>query len=88
LQRRATWFQTVFWRLGKNKNDALRSAAAYSPKGSQAEIAVAFADTCRVLTNRTGIFVNLPLASLAKMALQKKLQQIGALQHPAGPASS
>ncbi len=46
-------------------------------QGSEAEIRAAFADTHRMLYQRIGIFVNLPLASLDKLTLQKKLKDIG-----------
>ena len=45
--------------------------------GSEAETAVAFADTYRMLNNRISLFVNLPLRSLDKLSLQKRLDQIG-----------
>ncbi|HMQ58099.1 MAG TPA: arsenate reductase ArsC [Rhizobiaceae bacterium] len=46
-------------------------------EGNDAEKHFAFADTYRMLTNRISIFVNLPLASLDKLALQKRLDEIG-----------
>lgn len=46
-------------------------------EGTTAEIAAAFSDAYRMLTNRISIFVNLPLASLDQLALQKKLDEIG-----------
>jgi len=46
-------------------------------EGSEAEIAVAFADTYRMLNNRISLFVNLPLASLDRLSLQKRLNDIG-----------
>lgn len=46
-------------------------------QGNAAEIALAFADTYRMLNNRISIFVNLPLASLDKLSLQRKLDDIG-----------
>ena len=46
-------------------------------EGSEAEIALAFADTYRMLTNRISLFMNLPMASLDRLALQERLQQIG-----------
>lgn len=46
-------------------------------EGSEAEKRFAFADTHRMLYQRIGIFVNLPLTSLSKMALQKRLDEIG-----------
>ena len=46
-------------------------------EGSEAEKRLAFADALRMLANRIGIFVNLPLASLDKLTLQKRLDAIG-----------
>ena len=46
-------------------------------QGSEAERRLAFADTLRMLTNRISIFVSLPLASLDKLTLQKRLDAIG-----------
>jgi hypothetical protein len=46
-------------------------------QGSKAEIAVAFADTYRMLNNRISLFMNLPMASLDRLALQKRLDDIG-----------
>ena len=46
-------------------------------EGSEAEKRFAFADTHRMLHQRVSIFVNLPLGSLDKLALQKRLQDIG-----------
>lgn len=46
-------------------------------EGSQAEIATAFWDTYRMLERRIDIFVNLPLASLDRLALQRRLDDIG-----------
>ena len=46
-------------------------------EGNDAEKHFAFADAYRMLTNRISIFVNLPLASLDKLALQKRLDDIG-----------
>ena len=45
--------------------------------GSPAEIAVAFADAYRMLNNRITLFMNLPMASLDKLSLQHRLDQIG-----------
>ena len=45
--------------------------------GSASEIAAAFADTYRMLTNRISIFVSLPIGSLDKLALQERLDDIG-----------
>jgi arsenate reductase len=46
-------------------------------QGSEAEIAVAFADTYRMLNHRIGIFVSLPLGKLDQLSLQKRLNDIG-----------
>lgn len=46
-------------------------------EGSEAERRLAFSDAFRMLFNRIGIFVNLPIASLDKLALQKRLREIG-----------
>jgi protein-tyrosine-phosphatase len=46
-------------------------------EGTDAEKAAAFADTMRMLNQRIGIFVSLPLDKLSKLALQKHLDDIG-----------
>ncbi len=46
-------------------------------EGNEAEQRLAFADTFRMLRQRISIFVNLPIASLDALALQKQLDQIG-----------
>ncbi len=46
-------------------------------EGTDAEVHFAFADTYRMMSNRISVFVNLPLASLDKLALQKRLAEIG-----------
>ena len=46
-------------------------------EGSQAEIAAAVWDTYRMRERRIDIFVNLPLASLDRLALQRRLDDIG-----------
>ena len=46
-------------------------------KGSEAEIALAFADTYRMLGQRIGVFVNLPLGKLDRMSLKRRLDDIG-----------
>jgi protein-tyrosine-phosphatase len=45
--------------------------------GSPAEIALAFADAYRMMNNRIILFMNLPLASLDKLSLQRRLAEIG-----------
>jgi len=46
-------------------------------EGNEAEKRLAFTDTLRMLTQRIGIFVSLPLASLGRLSLQRKLDEIG-----------
>jgi arsenate reductase len=48
-----------------------------SVTGSDAIIGAAFADTYRMLQNRITIFVALPMASLDRLSLQKRLDEIG-----------
>jgi arsenate reductase (thioredoxin) len=45
--------------------------------GAEAERAFAFADTHRMLNQRISIFVSLPMESLDKLSLQKRLDEIG-----------
>ncbi|MEC9368432.1 MAG: arsenate reductase ArsC [Pseudomonadota bacterium] len=52
-------------------------------EGTEAEMRLAFADTLRMLRQRISIFVNLPMASLERMALQKRLDEIGKLSRTA-----
>jgi len=52
-------------------------------QGTEAERNLAFADTMRMLTQRIGIFVNLPLDKLSKLSLQKQLEEIGRLRREA-----
>lgn len=56
--------------------------------GTDAEIALAFADTYRVLHNRIDIFVNLPMSSPSKIALQQRLEEIGTADQPTEPTTS
>ncbi len=46
-------------------------------EGNESEKRFAFADTHRMLYQRIGIFVNLPLQSLDKLSLQRRLDDIG-----------
>lgn len=52
--------------------------------GTEAEQALAFAETYRMLRNRISVFVNLPMDQLDKVALREKLDEIGKIQ--AAPA--
>ncbi|HVZ00760.1 MAG TPA: arsenate reductase ArsC [Dongiaceae bacterium] len=46
-------------------------------EGSEAERRLAFADAYRQLNNRISIFTSLPIQSLDKLSLQKRLDEIG-----------
>jgi protein-tyrosine-phosphatase len=46
-------------------------------EGNESEKRFAFADTHRMMYQRIGIFVNLPLQSLDKLSLQRRLDDIG-----------
>jgi len=46
-------------------------------EGLESERRLAFADTHRMLYQRISIFTNLPLASLDKLSLQRRLDEIG-----------
>ncbi|WFP77664.1 arsenate reductase ArsC [Mesorhizobium sp. WSM4906] len=52
--------------------------------GKDAEQHLAFADAFRMMANRIGLFVNLPINSLDRMALQQHLEEIGRNQSRAG----
>jgi protein-tyrosine-phosphatase len=56
--------------------------------GSGAEIAIAFAETYRLLNNRITLFMNLPMASLDRLTLQKRLDQIGSVQDSPAPTAA
>lgn len=57
-------------------------------QGTEAERNLAFADTMRMLTQRIGIFVSLPLDKLSKLSLQKQLDEIGRLRREASSKQS
>jgi len=46
-------------------------------EGSEAEMALAFADAYRVLNNRIGLFASLPIASLDRLSLKRRMDEIG-----------
>jgi protein-tyrosine-phosphatase len=52
-------------------------------QGTEAEKNLAFADTMRMLTQRLGIFVSLPLDKLSKLTLQRELDTIGRMRRVA-----
>lgn len=49
-------------------------------QGTEAERRLAFAEAYRMLSQRIGAFVNLPIASLDAMALKRRLDDIGAME--------
>jgi arsenate reductase (thioredoxin) len=53
--------------------------------GSPAQIALAFKDAYRMLNARIGIFAALPLRSLDRLSLQKKLREIGQMEGATAP---
>lgn len=55
-------------------------------EGSDAEIALAFAEAYRVLNNRISLFASLPLAGLNRVSLQRRLEAIGHTDEAAAPA--
>lgn len=55
-------------------------------EGSPAEIALAFADTYRMMNNRLTLFMNLPLTSLDRLSLQRRLDEIGQRREAASKA--
>ena len=46
-------------------------------QGSPAEIALAFADTYRMMNNRITLLMNLPMSSLDRLSIQRRLDEIG-----------
>lgn len=57
-------------------------------KGSPAEIALAFSEAYRMLAQRIGIFIALPIAALDRLTLQAKLRAIGRVDEAPAPASA
>jgi arsenate reductase len=54
--------------------------------GNEAQIALAFADAYRMLENRIGLFASLPIASLDRLSLQRRLDDIGRTAGKPAPA--
>ena len=55
--------------------------------GNAAQIALAFKDAYRMLNQRIGIFVSLPIKGLSQLALQKRLQEIGRVENAGANAA-
>lgn len=53
-------------------------------EGNDAEKHLAFDDAYRMLNNRISIFISLPMSSIDKLALQKRLDEIGRTAPKAG----
>ncbi len=45
--------------------------------GTEAEVALAFAEAYRMLRNRIMVFVNLPMATIDRMTLKSRMDEIG-----------
>ncbi len=55
-------------------------------EGKEAEVRAAFANTYREIATRIEIFTSLPLESLDRLAIERKLDEMGASRRsPAGP---
>jgi hypothetical protein len=52
--------------------------------GSEAEVALAFKDTYRMLSRRLDVFTALPIASLGRLTLQNRLHEIGRMEGATG----
>ncbi len=57
-------------------------------QGSEPEIRLAYADAFRMLANRIGIFLSLPLASLDRLNTQRQLDLIGSTRDKAAMAAA
>jgi arsenate reductase len=55
-------------------------------EGSPAAIALAFADTYRMLTNRIRLLASLPLESLDRLAIKRRMDDIGQTRDAPQPA--
>jgi arsenate reductase (thioredoxin) len=55
--------------------------------GAPAEIALAFKEAYRMLHQRIAVFTALPIASLDRLSLQRKLRAIGGMDNAAAKAS-
>ncbi len=57
-------------------------------EGSDADIQKAFAQAARFLKNRITAFINLPMASIDRMALERHLREIGSMDGATGRSAS
>ena len=58
----------------------------FAVEGTPTEVALAFADTYRMLANRIGLFVNLPFEKLDRMSLKRRMDDIGKTSDAPQPA--
>lgn len=54
-------------------------------KGTEAEIGAAFAEACRQLRKRIGVFLELPIEKLDRMSLQARIAELGKLSEQPAP---
>jgi arsenate reductase (thioredoxin) len=54
--------------------------------GSPTQISLAFNEACRMLSQRIGIFVSLPMSKLDEVSLQARLREIGRMEGATGKA--
>jgi arsenate reductase len=52
-------------------------------EGNEAQVALAFADAYRMLNNYLGLFTSLPIGSLERISLKRRLDDIGGARLPA-----
>jgi protein-tyrosine-phosphatase len=57
-------------------------------EGNEAERRFAFADTHRMLSQRIGIFMSLPVSSLDRLTLKSRLDEIGRTSHDSSRAKA
>ena len=55
-------------------------------EGEPAAVALAFADAWRMLSNRIGLFIDLPVESLDRLAIKQRMDEIGRAPTAALPA--
>ena len=61
---------------------------AAAVEGSDADIQKAFAQAAKFLKNRITAFINLPMASIDRMALERHLREIGGMEGATGRSAS
>jgi hypothetical protein len=65
---------------GSANDRALGHSRSRSSSRLEAEIALAFKDAYRMLHQRIGVFVALPIRSLDQLSLQHRLKEIGKME--------